>query len=56
MTSEQINPDRRGTVEYWLSEIAYQLAGMNERNANEKMALNVALCATDDAIPVFIRS
>jgi hypothetical protein len=39
---------------YWLKEIAYQLAVMNERNADDKKGLNVILCASNDSIPVTI--
>lgn len=39
-----------------LREIAYQLAVLNERLADEKKSINVALCATNDDIPVRIKS
>ncbi len=39
-----------------IQEIALQLAVLNERLASDKSAINVALCATNDDIPVRIMS
>lgn len=67
MTSEQIVQDSSNADVYgpsyagfvacakWLQEIAYQLAVMNERNADPSKALNVGLCQTNDIIPIAIR-
>ncbi len=63
MTSEQINAEGPHSIDpvvmdlvMWLKEIAYQLAVMNERLASDKTAIQVALCATNDDIPVRIMS
>jgi hypothetical protein len=49
MTSEQIQNTNAGTIEWWLQEIAYQLAVMNERNTPptlEDQIRNADLVAT----------
>jgi hypothetical protein len=68
MTSEEINNANVEVEEtckvdmfdicYWLKEIAYQLAVMNERDEKNQpgKSIAVSICATTDDIPVRIMS
>jgi len=43
---------------FWLQQIAYQLAVLNERQASiveGKAGVNVILCASNDSIPVALK-